>query len=171
MRSWHTQALDPFDGLRKLQIPAKRVCKLHLSRGPAISLKNLTRTDKDAQAFRAGGRNIQSVRTVEEFHAAWGIGMAGGRHRIDDDRGFLSLEFIDRANPPTRNLLLKLKDLGIVGSDDQDIMKSDGRFCAVAIAPSSTRLDNLGDEFADFVGLFGGGTLASFVKDGQKSKA
>jgi hypothetical protein len=97
--------------------------------------------------------------------------MAGGGHRIDDDRGFLSLEFIDRANPPTRNSLLKLKDLGIVGSDDQDIIESDGRFCAVAIGPSSTRPDNLGDEFPDFVSLFGAGTLVPLVNDGQKSKS
>src|SRR5262249_55875594 len=87
------------------------------------------------------------------------------------DRRFLALEFIDGANPGPRNTFLQLKDLRVVRSDDQNIVQSDWRLCAITIDPRRIRAKNLRNKLADFISLLRTRTLVALVNDGVKSEA
>ena len=82
---------------------------------------------ENAKAPCARRRDVEPVRAVKKLHAARRIGMARRRHRIDDDRRFLSLKLVDRADARAGQPLLQLEDLRVVWRDDQDVVERDGR--------------------------------------------
>ncbi len=62
--------------------------------------------------------------------------MARGCHRIDDDRSLLPLKFVDGAYVCAGDKLLQPEDLGIIRSDDQDMVASTA--AASTPTPSTT---------------------------------
>jgi hypothetical protein len=60
---------------------------------------------------------------------------AGRRDRIDNDRGFLALKFIDRANPAARYAVLQLENLRVIRRNDKNISELDRRLIGFAIDP------------------------------------
>ncbi len=159
------------NGNRHFQIPAKRVGELHLSRRAAFGFEHQGRPDQHANASCTRSRHVQPVRAVKKLHASRRIGVAGRRHRIDDDRRFLTLKLIDGSDSASGDALLKLKDLRVVRRDDKDIIQPDCRFLALAINPCSLRTQNLRDKLADFLRLLGARTLISLVSDWDESEA
>ena len=96
--------------------------------------------------------------------------MIGSRHRINDDWRLLTLKLVDSTDPGTGNALLKLEDLRVVRSDDQDIAESNKGFDAVSIDPGRARSQYFRDEVTDCIGLLRRGALISPVLDRKVSK-
>ena len=60
-----------------------------------------------------------------------------------------------------------LEHLGVVRRDDQDVLERDGPFLTVTIDPGASCVQDLVDQIADPVGLFGRRILIALVRDGQ----
>lgn len=58
---------------------------------------------------------------------------------IDDDRRFLPLNLVNRTDSGSGNAVLNFKNLGVVWSNDQDVIETDGSFLTLAINPLRTR--------------------------------
>jgi len=75
-------------------------------------------------------------------------------HRIEHNRRFLPLKLVDCADMSARYPRLQLKDLRVVGRDDEVVIELNGMLDALAIDPSRSRFQDLGNKFADRIGLF-----------------
>jgi hypothetical protein len=107
--------------LGQFQVPTMCVGQSHLFRCATIRFEHHRGGDQNTEALGAGSRDIESVQTVKKFHPSRRIRMAGGGHRINYHRRFLTLKFVDSSNPSARQSGLQLEDLGIVRRDDEDV--------------------------------------------------
>src|SRR5690606_41291177 len=89
-----------------LEVTTEGVRQLDLSWRSALRCEQLGRCDEHANAFGSRRRDVQAIQAVQELHAARGIGVRGRRHRVDDDRRFLTLKLVDRADAGTREPFL-----------------------------------------------------------------
>ena len=114
--------LRTLNDTRQLQVPTESVRHLHLARCPALRTKQFRTTHQDAACTRPRRRDVEPKAIVEELHPPRCILWARGRHGVDDDRRLLALEAIDGADPlrERRQCLHQRRDLGVVGSDDED---------------------------------------------------
>ena len=119
----------------------------------------------------AGGRDVQPVEAVKEFHTARRVRMARRCHRINCDRSLLALELIDRAHTGIRQLLLNFKHLRVVRRNDHDVIKCDCFFLAVAIDPGRATIHNSIYKRSDGARFFGRTILVTAVCDRQVTQA
>ena len=124
--------------LSEFSEPAECVGQLHLARSPALELEYPWRPDENGHALGSRRRDVKAVQAVEELHAAGRISMRRGRQRVDRNGRLLPLELVDRADPSSRQLLLDLEYLRIIGRDDQDLGGRDWVRCALAVGPGRT---------------------------------
>jgi hypothetical protein len=75
-------------------------------------------------------------------------------HRMDHDWRLLSLKLIDGTDARAWQSLLKLEDLRIVGSDDQNVLQPDDGLLPRAVNPACLAAENFIDEPFNLVCLF-----------------
>ena len=81
--------------------------------------------DDDRQALGARDGNVHSVAVEDEGKSAQSVFAVAGAEGKDADRSFLSLEAIHAANPcSVRQGSLQSADLGIVGSNEEEVIQS-----------------------------------------------
>ena len=67
----------------------------------------------------------------------------------------MSLKLVDCTDAGGRQALLQSKDLGIVGSDDQNVLERERRLDSVSINPAGVGLHDFIDERADAFDFLG----------------
>ena len=83
-----------------------------------------------------------------------GFFWCGRCHGIDNDRGFLSLEFVDGPNLDVWNAVCQVEHLGVIGADDQNITGHQWTRVAFHVDPPDFRLQQLLNNPADEFGFF-----------------
>src|SRR5260370_21277014 len=81
-----------------LKVETKCIRKLHLPWGLALHLKQSRVRDKHGYALSARGRDVETIRAVEEFHSSRSVFGSRCGHRVDHDWSLLSLKLINCAN-------------------------------------------------------------------------
>jgi hypothetical protein len=155
----------------QFSVPAEPVGELHLAGSTTLGLEQPRRCNDDANAHCSRNRDIQPVCAVKELHSPRSVSVTGGRHGINDDRGFLTLEFVDGADAGAGNAFLQLEDLRVVRRDDQDIVERNRRFFPAPINPGRAGFQYVRNEVADRVGLLGRRALIAVVLNGKVPKS
>ena len=115
--------------------------------------------DDDGESLGTGDRNVEAVAVEDEFEAA-GPELAGtGAKGKDDDRRFLALEAVDRADfGPCGQRLFEAADLEVVRGDKHDVIECDRPGVALAVGEAAAEqniedFDDCGDFFVAGLGV------------------
>ena len=120
--------------------------------------------DDDGESLGAGDRDIEAVAVEDEFEAA-GPKLAGtGAEGKNDDRRFLALEAVDRADfGPRRQRLFEAADLEVVGGDKQDVVECDRPRVSQTIGEKAAEQDI--EDFDDCGDFLVAGLGVALVRD------
>ncbi|MDQ1504733.1 MAG: hypothetical protein QOD57_2460 [Actinomycetota bacterium] len=149
---------------------AQRVDQAHLLRGAGAGAEELGAADEDGEGLGSGYCHVEPVQAEEEFEVAGHVIGRGGGHGEDDDGGPLTLELVDRPDlGPGGEGRLEPGDVGVAGSDDEDVVHAERSVLAVLVNPPAPE-EGL-HAGRDFGGLFRGGDLVADVFDGDPAQA
>ena len=126
------------DPTRKLVVSAQGVRELHLRRALAFGAKKPRAHNEDTRAAGAAGGNVQAIRVVQEVHTAGRVIGRRRSHRIDHNRGLLSLELIHRPYPSSRYPLSDCSYLCVVRGNNQDVSQRNRVVSPVRIGPGGS---------------------------------
>ena len=96
---------------------------------------------------------------------------SGGRHGVNHDWRFLTLELVHRAYPRTiGQSFLDRKHLSVIRGNDEDVLQRDRSLEAIRVDPASLVVDEVQDQGCHGVGLLLRGTLVAAVRDWRQAQ-
>src|SRR5579883_1335750 len=120
----------------KLPVTAQRIRQLHLPRRAALRLEKQWTAHENHRGLRSRSGHVQPVEAVEKFHPARRVLRRRRRERINHHSGFLSLKFVHRSNLDSRKPRREVRNLSVVGSDDQNFVLAHSAPVPRAVEPA-----------------------------------
>ena len=135
----------------QFDVAAERIGKPQLAWRLAFRLQQIGTAYQYCHRLRTGSRDVEPIQAVEELHAARRVFRRRCRQRVDHHRRLLSLEFVDRSYPHSRQTARNGSNLGVVWGDDQNILLSEPPPIAAVIHPVNFRCQETLHERRDVV--------------------